>query len=253
VTNLPESSGTSEDTASSKRGGLHETGNEGHDKETDIEGAANTGSHGRSIDHEVTSPLCKPGEIGEQLHPCNNPVPDVDLPVADDILVNSMEIGGSTSTEKLEAVTQPQTDTQAQAVTQPQPVIQTEKVVHIEVVVDEVQTVPDQENRMDVDKGEAVRIEDGEGSKPLGEGELRSELPIQKKVPPTPAISKRITRSNLAHEEDEEVKAPQPKRKKSKEGESEAVNPSSVIRTGKKQKHTLDESKVTQKRRSSKR
>jgi hypothetical protein len=45
------------------------------------------------------------------LHPCNNPVPDVDPPVADDVLVNSMEIGGSTSTEKLEAVTQQQTDT----------------------------------------------------------------------------------------------------------------------------------------------
>jgi hypothetical protein len=96
---------------SSKRGGLHGTGNESHDEETNIEGATDMGSHRRSRDPEVTSPLCKPGEIGKQLHPCNNPVPDVDPPVADDVLVNSMEIGGSTSTEKLEAVTQQQTDT----------------------------------------------------------------------------------------------------------------------------------------------
>jgi hypothetical protein len=44
--------------------------------------------------------------------------------------------------------------------------------VHIEVVVDEVQPILDQQNLLCVDEGEAVRIQDGEESKPLGEGEL---------------------------------------------------------------------------------
>jgi hypothetical protein len=241
VTKLPESSDTSEDMVSSKRGGLHGTGNESHDEETNIEGATDMGSHRRSRDPEVTSPLCKPGETGEQLHPCNNSVPDSDPLPEEDVLVNSIEIGGTPSTEeKPEAVIQPQVDTQPQSVTQPQTVpqlqlvTQTEKVMHIKVVVDEV-SIPDQQYLLPVDEGEAVRIQDGEESKALGEGELRSELPIQKKVPPIPAISKRITRSNLAQEEDVELKAPQPKRKKSKEGETKARNPSAVIRTAKKQ------------------
>lgn len=238
-TEFPEPSGASEDTASSKRGSLRGIVNEGQDEEADIEGAADTGSHERSTDPEVTSLLCKPGEIGEQLHPCSSHLPHAEPPVADNVLVHSIEIGGSTSMEMLEAVTQPEMGTQAQADTQVEPVPQpqllseTEKEVHIEVVVHEEQTVPDQQTRKRVDEGEAVRIEDGEGSKQLGEGELRSELPIEKKVPPTPAISKRSLRSNLVQEEDVEVKAPQPKRKK--------------------QKHTVDEAKVTHKKRSSKR
>jgi hypothetical protein len=184
VTKLPESLGTSEDTASSKRGSLHGTRNESHDEETNIEGAADMGSHRRSRDPEVTSPLCKPGETGEQLHSCNNFVPDSDPLLEEDVPINSIEIGGTPSTEeKPEAVIQPQADTQPQSVTQPQtvpqpqPVTQNEKVVHIEVVIDEV-FVPDQQNLLPVDEGEAVRIQDGEESKALGEGELRSELPI---------------------------------------------------------------------------
>ena len=173
--------------------------------------------------------------------------------VIDDVLVKSMEIGESTSMEKLEAVTQEQAGTQPQPVPQPQVLTETEKEVHIDVVVHEVQTVLDRQTRNPVDEGEAVRIQHGEGSKQVGEGELQIELPIDKKVPPTPGISKRSLRSNLVHEEDVEMKSPQPKRRKSKEGETEVVNPSTVIRTGKKQKHAADEAKVTQKKRSSKR
>jgi hypothetical protein len=86
VKNLPELLGTNEDTASSKRGGLYVNGNESHNEETNSEGATDMGSHQRSIDPEVTSPLRKLDKIGEQLHPNNNPIPDSHPVVADEVL-----------------------------------------------------------------------------------------------------------------------------------------------------------------------
>jgi hypothetical protein len=81
-------------------------GNESHDEETNIEGATNMGSHRRSIDPELTSPLCKPSEIGKQLYPNNNPILDSNPAIANEVLLNSIEIGGSPSMEENpEAVT----------------------------------------------------------------------------------------------------------------------------------------------------